>query len=190
VLGLLSEVAGERPLLGVIDDAQWLDRASALALGLVARRLVADSVALVFAERLGSDERELAGVPELVVEGLGDGDARALLSSVVRGPLDDRVRERIIAETRGNPLALLELPLELTPAELAGGFPLPHGPALTGRIEDSFRRRRRSRSPGLEPRARGARPRRKRPSSSAPPAGPSAATASPRRPRSWSGRPS
>jgi DNA-binding CsgD family transcriptional regulator len=140
-LGLLSEVAGERPLLCVVDDAQWLDRASAQALGLIARRLVAESVALVFAVRVPSEEHELAGLPELVVEGLRDGDARALLGSVIRGPLDDRVRDRIVAETRGNPLALLELPRGLTPAQLAGGFGLPHAPPLPDRIEDSFQRR-------------------------------------------------
>src|SRR4051812_2745392 len=140
-LGLLSEVAADGPLLCVVDDAQWLDRASAQALGLIARRLAAESVALVFAARAGSDERELAGLPELVVEGLRDGDARALLGSVIRGPLDRHVRDRIVAETRGNPLALLELPHGLTPAELAGGFGLPHAPPLAGRIEDSFRRR-------------------------------------------------
>src|SRR4051794_7977902 len=140
-LGLLSEVAGERPLLCVVDDAQWLDRASAQALGLIARRLVAESVALVFAVRVPSEEQELARLPELVVEGLRGGDARALLDSVIRGPLDDRVLDRIVAETRGNPLALLELPRGLTPAELAGGFGLPHAPPLPDRIEDSFRRR-------------------------------------------------
>src|SRR3954466_1128323 len=140
-LGLLSEVAADQPLLCVVDDAQWLDRASAQALGLVARRLVAESVALVLAARVGGDERELAGPPELVVEGLRDADARALLGSVIRGPLDDRVRDRIVAETRGNPLALLELPRGLTPAELAGGFGLPHAPPLPDRIEESFRRR-------------------------------------------------
>src|SRR4051794_26298389 len=140
-LGLLSEVADERPLLCVVDDAQWLDRASAQALGLIARRLVAESVALVFAVRVPSEEQELARLPELVVEGLRGGDARALLDSVIRGPLDDRVLDRIVAETRGNPLALLELPRGLTPAELAGGFGLPHAPPLPGRIEESFRRR-------------------------------------------------
>src|SRR3954447_21062784 len=140
-LGLLSEVAGDRPLVCVVDDAQWLDRASAQALGLIARRVVAESVALVFAARVGSDERELAGLPELVVGGLRDGDARALLGSVIRGPLDDHVRDRIVAETRGNPLALLELPRGLTPAELAGGFGPAHAPPLAGRIEDSFQRR-------------------------------------------------
>jgi DNA-binding CsgD family transcriptional regulator len=140
-LGLLSEVAGDRPLLCVVDDAHWLDRASAQALGLVARRLAAESVALVFAVRVPSAEQDLARLPELVVEGLHDGDARALLGSVIRGPLDDHVRDRIVAETRGNPLALLELPRGLTPAELAGGFGLAHAPPLAGRIEDSFRRR-------------------------------------------------
>jgi hypothetical protein len=139
VLSLFSEVAEERPLLCVIDDAQWLDRASAQTLVFVARRLLADSVALVLVARDPSDE--LAGLPRLAVEGLRDGDARALLSSVVRVPLDERVRERLVAETRGNPLALLELPRGLTPAELAGGFGLPDSPGLSGRIEDSFRRR-------------------------------------------------
>jgi hypothetical protein len=139
VLSLVSEVAEERPLLCLVDDAQWLDRASAQALAFVARRLLAESVALVFAVREPSEE--LDGLPELVVKGLRDGDARALLDSAVRGPLDERVRERIVAETRGNPLALLELPRELTHAELAGGFGLPDARELSGRIEDSFRRR-------------------------------------------------
>jgi hypothetical protein len=139
VLGLLSEVAGERPLICVVDDAQWLDRASAQALGFVARRLVAESVGLVFAERESSDE--LAVLPALVVEGLNPGDARALLESVIGAPLDEGVRDRIVAETRGNPLALLELPRGLTTAELAGGFALPDAPSLSGRIEESFQRR-------------------------------------------------
>ncbi|TMK52220.1 MAG: LuxR family transcriptional regulator, partial [Actinobacteria bacterium] len=140
VLGLLSEVADERPLVCLVDDAQWLDRASLQALEFVARRLFADSVGLVFAVRQSGAEQALAGLPELVVEGLGDGDARALLASVIRWPLDERVRDRIIAETRGNPLALLELPRGLAPAELAGGFGLPVQP-LPARIEDSFQRR-------------------------------------------------
>src|SRR6478735_7733358 len=138
-LHLLSQVAEERPLVCVVDDAQWLDRASAQALVFVARRLLAESVALVLVTRVRGDE--LAGFPGLVVEGLGNGDARALLGSVVRGPLDERVRERLVAETRGNPLALLELPRGLTPAELAGGFGLLDTPGLSGRIEDSFRSR-------------------------------------------------
>ena len=139
MLSLLSDVAEEQPLVCVVDDAQWLDRASAQALAFVARRLVAESVGLVFAAREPSDE--LAGLPELVVEGLRDGDARALLDSVLTGPLDERVRDQIVAETRGNPLALLELPAGLTPAELAGGFGLPGAVPLSGRIEESFRRR-------------------------------------------------
>jgi DNA-binding CsgD family transcriptional regulator len=139
VLSLLSEAAEEQPLLCVVDDAQWLDLASAQALVFVARRLLAESVALLLVTRDPSDQ--LSGLPTLVVEGLGDGDARALLGSAVRVPLDERVRERIVAETRGNPLALLELPRGLTSAELAGGFGLPDAPGLSGQIEDSFRRR-------------------------------------------------
>jgi DNA-binding CsgD family transcriptional regulator len=139
VLSLFSEVAEEQPLACVVDDAQWLDLASAQALVFVARRLLAESVALLIATRELNEELE--GLPRLVVEGLRDADARALLGSVLRVPLDDRVRERIVAETRGNPLALLELPRGLTPDELAGGFGLPDVPGLSGRIEDSFRRR-------------------------------------------------
>jgi DNA-binding CsgD family transcriptional regulator len=139
VLSLLAEVAGERPLVCVIDDEQWLDRASAQALGFAARRLAADPVGLVFAAREPS--AELDGLPEFEVGGLGDSDARALLESALTGPLDERVRDVIVAETRGNPLALLELPRGLTPAELAGGFGLPGALPLTGPIEDSFGRR-------------------------------------------------
>ena len=138
VLSLLSEVAGDRPLVVLVDDAQWLDRASAQALGFTARRLAADPVGLVFAAR--DPGAELGGLPELEVGGLPDEDARALLDSALAGPLDERVRDLIVAETRGNPLALLELPRGLGPAELAGGFGLPGAMPLTGRIEDSFRR--------------------------------------------------
>src|SRR5215472_13003825 len=138
VLSLLSEVAGERPLICLIDDHQWLDRASAQALGFAARRLGADPVGLVFAAR--EPGGDLAGLPELEVGGLRDDDARALLASALPGPLDARVRDLIIAETHGNPLALLELPRWLTPAELAGGFGLPGAVPLTDRIEDSFAR--------------------------------------------------
>ncbi|HEY2201897.1 MAG TPA: AAA family ATPase, partial [Solirubrobacteraceae bacterium] len=138
-LSLLSEVAEERPLLCVVDDAQWLDRASAQAIAFAARRLLAEAVVVLFAAREPGDE--LRGLPDLEVRGLRNRDARALLGSVLRVPLDERVRDRIVAETRGNPLALLELPRGLTPAELAGGFGLPDAPALSGRIEDSLRRR-------------------------------------------------
>ena len=141
VLSLLSDVAEEYPLVCLVDDAQWLDRASAQALAFMTRRLVAESVAVVFAVRESGDEQDLTGLPELLVHGLADPDARALLASVITGPLDERVRDRIVAETRGNPLALLELPRGLTPAELAGGFGLPDAPALPGRIEESFGRR-------------------------------------------------
>ena len=138
VLGFLSDVAGERPLICVIDDEQWLDHASAQALGFAARRLAADPVGLVFAAREPSTD--LAGVPELEVAGLHESDARALLDSALTGPLDARVRDLIVAETQGNPLALLELPRGLTSAELAGGFGLPGAVSLSGRIEDSFAR--------------------------------------------------
>jgi DNA-binding CsgD family transcriptional regulator/tetratricopeptide (TPR) repeat protein len=141
VLGLLSDVAEERPLLCLVDDAQWLDRESVQAFELVARRLFAESVALVFAARPTADEQTLTGLPALTLGGLRNSDARALLHSVVRWPLDERVSERIIAETRGNPLALLELPRGLTPAKLAGGFGLPDPMPLTSRIEESFKRR-------------------------------------------------
>src|SRR3954447_4088227 len=140
VLSLLAEAAEEQPLLCVVDDVQWLDRASLQSLVFVARRLFAESVALVFAARQG-EEGLLTALPELVVEGLGDADARALLDSAVPWRMDDRVRDRIVAETRGNPLALLELPRGLTPSELAGGFGLPAVRALPDRIEDSFQRR-------------------------------------------------
>ena len=108
VLGLLSETAGKRPLVCVLDDQQWLDDASAQALGFAARRLAADPVGLVFAARVPG--KDVAGLPELVVEGLAREDARELLSSVLTGPLDEQVRDQIIADTNGNPLALLELP--------------------------------------------------------------------------------
>jgi DNA-binding CsgD family transcriptional regulator len=138
VLGLVSEVAAERPLICVVDDEQWLDRASVQALGFAARRLAADPVGLVFAARVAATE--LTGLPELAVEGLQENDARALLDSVLTGPVDARVRDQIVAETGGNPLALLELPRGLGPADLAGGFGLPATASLPGRIEESFRR--------------------------------------------------
>ena len=139
VLTLLSEVAEERPLLCIVDDAQWLDTASVLTLAFVARRLRADPVGIVFAAREPSDE--LAQLPELEVRGLIDGDARALLASLASFRLDQAVRDRIIAETHGNPLALIELPRGLTTTELAGGFGLLGAQDLPGRIEEGFVRR-------------------------------------------------
>ena len=141
VLGLLSETAGERPLVCVVDDQQWLDHASAQALGFAARRLAADPVGLVFAARVPGED--VAGLPELVVEGLAENDARSLLDSVLTGltgPLDAQVRDRVIADTHGNPLALLELTRGLTPAQLTGGFGVRSAAPLDGRIEESFGR--------------------------------------------------
>ncbi len=140
-LSLLSDVATEKPLLCVVDDAQWLDAASAQVLGFVARRLVAESVAMIFAVREPSLNPELAGLPVLPVDGLNDEDARALLARVIPGRLDERVRDRLIAETMGNPLALLELPRGMSVAELAGGFALPDAAALPVRIEEHYLRR-------------------------------------------------
>jgi DNA-binding CsgD family transcriptional regulator/tetratricopeptide (TPR) repeat protein len=138
-LSLLSDTAEERPLICLVDDAQWLDRASTQTLAFVARRLEAEPVGLLFAARAPSED--LAGLAELVVGGLRADDAGALLDSALTGPLDARVRDRIVSETGGNPLALLELPRGVSPAELAGGFGLPGGMPLSGRIEESFRRR-------------------------------------------------
>ncbi len=139
VLGLLSDIAERQPLVCVVDDEQWLDRASAQVLGFAARRLGAESVGLVFAAREPSSD--IAGLPDLVVERLGEADARALLDAALTAPLDTRVRDQILAETQGNPLALLELPRGLTPQELAGGFGLPSAMRLSGGIEANFRRR-------------------------------------------------
>jgi DNA-binding CsgD family transcriptional regulator len=139
VLSLLSDMADERPLLCVVDDAHLLDRASAQCLAFVARRLLAESVVMLFAARQQSDL--LTGLPELLVEGLRGADARSLLLSVMPGRLDERVADELLAETRGNPLALLELPRGLTAAQLAGGFALPGALSLSGRIEESFVKR-------------------------------------------------
>ena len=139
VLSLLSDAADERPILCLIDDAQWLDRASALTLAFVARRLLAERVGVVFAAREPGEE--LAHLPELEVRGLLRDDARALLSATVWLRLDEPVRDRIVAETHGNPLALLELPRGLTARQLAGGFGLIEAQGLAGRIEESFVRR-------------------------------------------------
>ncbi len=139
VLSLFSEVAEDGPLLCVVDDAQWLDQASALTLAFVARRLLAEPVGIVFATR--DPGEELQHLPGLPLRGLRSGDARALLESAVRFILDEPVRDRIIAETRGNPLALLELPRGFTAAQLAGGFGLPAAMSLQGKIEETFVRR-------------------------------------------------
>jgi DNA-binding CsgD family transcriptional regulator len=139
-LSLLAEVAAERPLLCLVDDAQWLDAASSQVLGFVARRLLAESVAIVFAVRDSTDEPELTGLPELVVGGLPEDDARALLATAIPGRLDERVRDRLLTETRGNPLAILELPRGLAATQLPGGFGL-LGDALSEGIEESFLRR-------------------------------------------------
>ncbi|MFF5083338.1 ATP-binding protein [Actinoplanes sp. NPDC000266] len=135
-LSLLAEAATRRPLLCVVDDAQWVDQASAQVLAFVTRRLQAESVLMLVAAR--EPVRELDGLPARTVEGLDDSDSRALLGTVVRWPLDERVRDAILAEAHGNPLALLELPLAGTPATLAGGFGLPAALPLAGRLEESF----------------------------------------------------
>jgi DNA-binding CsgD family transcriptional regulator len=139
VLGLLAEAADEKPLVTVVDDAQWLDSASARALAFVAHRLLAEKIALVFATRALGDA--LAGLPVLRVEPLGRRDARALLESVLPARLDERVLERIVAETRGNPLALLELPRGLSPTQLAGGFGMLATAPLSASIERGYARR-------------------------------------------------
>ncbi|CND62721.1 transcriptional regulator%2C luxR family [Mycobacterium tuberculosis] len=141
VLGLLADAAREQPLACVVDDAQWLDQASVQALAFAARRLLAESVAIAFAVREPDDALELTGLPELAVGGLPDAEARALLRSAVTGPWDPRVLDRVVAEARGNPLALLELPRESTPAELAGGFGVPSTAGLAGRIQEIYERR-------------------------------------------------
>src|SRR5947209_8263220 len=138
VLSLLAEVAEVQPLVCLVDDAHWLDRASAQALAFVARRLLAERIGILFAVREPSDVNELVGLPELVIGGLADDEARLLLASALPGRLDEHVRDQIVAETRGNPLALLELPRGLTPAELAGGFGLPDARPLASRIEETF----------------------------------------------------
>jgi DNA-binding CsgD family transcriptional regulator len=139
-LSLLSGAAAEQPMLCVVDDAQWLDRASAQALGFVARRLLAEPIALLFATADEPSE-DLAGLPELAVGGLSAGDARTLLDSVASGPVDERVLDRVVAETHGNPLALLEMPRALSLADFTGGFGEDASPALPGRIEKGFQQR-------------------------------------------------
>ena len=139
LLTLLSEAAGDRPLICVIDDEQWLDQASAQALGFVARRLAADPVGLVFGAREPS--AHLAGLPVLEIGGLDSAYARELLDGGLAGPLDDQVRDLIVTEAQGNPLALLELPRSMTTADFAGGFGLPAVPSISVRLEEGFLRR-------------------------------------------------
>ncbi|MGD1221701.1 LuxR C-terminal-related transcriptional regulator [Streptomyces krungchingensis] len=136
-LDLLAGAAEAQPLACLIDDAQWLDGETKETLVFVARRLMAEPMALVFALREPDDHRELTGLPELILGGLSERDARTLLASALPGPLDPRVRDRIVAEAHGNPMALL-LQLPQAPAELAGGFRLPGGRPLAGRIENAF----------------------------------------------------
>jgi DNA-binding CsgD family transcriptional regulator len=137
VLSLLADTAEDQPLACLVDDAQWLDQSTVQCLAFVARRLLAEPVALIFAVREPGED-ELAGLPQLTVPGLADPDARALLASAVHGRLDPQVRDRIVAETRGNPLALLQLPRGRAPADLAGGFWLSDTRPVASRIEHSF----------------------------------------------------
>jgi DNA-binding CsgD family transcriptional regulator len=141
VLSLLAAVAEERPLLCLVEDAQWLDGASSQILGLVARRVRAESVAIVVAVREPAAEHDFDGLSELRLEGLPEQDARMLLGGVITGRFDSRIGDRLVAESRGNPLALLELPRRMTAAELAGGFELPGAGELPAHIEDHYLRR-------------------------------------------------
>src|SRR3954447_14491300 len=138
VLGLLSAASEERPLLCLVEDSQWLDDASGLILGFIARRLLAESVAIVVAVREPNARHDFDGLPELLLRGLGEEDAHTLLMRAVPGRLDDRVRDRIVAETRGNPLALLDLPRSMSAAELAGGFELLVATDLPRPLEDHY----------------------------------------------------
>ena len=139
VLSLLADTAKRQPLICLIDDEQWLDRASAQALAFVARRPGDESVGLIFATQLATEE--LSGLPELHLDGLSNADARTLLDRALNAPLDPVIREQIVTESRGNPLALLELPRGITPAQLAGGFALPAVMPVASSLEDSFMRR-------------------------------------------------
>ena len=141
VLSLLAENAAARPLVCLVDDAQWLDEASSRVLGFIGRRLLAESVLLLFAVREAADERMFPSLPTLTLEGLTDEDARALLKAAVPGQLDERVCDRIVAETRGNPLGLLELARRLSEAELAGGFAGPPTASLPSRLQDHYLQR-------------------------------------------------
>jgi hypothetical protein len=141
VLSLLADAAEERPLLCIVDDAQWLDRVSAQTLAFVARRVLAERVGLVFGLRASADRHALDGLPELLIEGLPADDARRLLDASIPGLLDAGVKARLLAEAGGNPLALLELPRGRPPAAVAGGFGLPHAWPLSARLENGFAER-------------------------------------------------
>ncbi|HEX5521169.1 MAG TPA: hypothetical protein VFX29_05705, partial [Longimicrobiaceae bacterium] len=138
---LAFAVSPRRPLVCLIDDLRWMDQVSVQLLQFVARRLLAEPIAMIFAIRESNDGPQLAGLRELVIDGLADADARQLLDAAMPGRMDERVRERILAEARGNPLALLELPHDSSPASVAGGFGLPSELALQRRIEASFQHR-------------------------------------------------
>jgi DNA-binding NarL/FixJ family response regulator len=140
VLSLLSEIAESQPLVCLVDDSHWIDRASAQVLGFVARRLAAESVVLIFAARASVDTPALASVPELTLAPLSDSDAREVLQTAITGKLDEPVRDRIVAEARGNPLALLEVAHAWTPMALAGGFGLPDGASVSAKVGEIFRR--------------------------------------------------
>jgi DNA-binding CsgD family transcriptional regulator len=137
-LTMLADVAEQQPLICVVDDAQWLDQASAQILGFVGRRLLAERVAIVCAARSGPGDHVLDTLPEIHIGGLGDSDARELLRENVRGPLDGDVFDQIVAESHGNPLALVELPRTWSAPDLAGGFALPDSQRVAGRIEQSY----------------------------------------------------
>ena len=141
VLTLLADVAEAQPLICLIDDGQWLDKASALVLGFVARRLAAESVVMIFALREPGEIPDFADLPQLAVGPLEEPDARTILVSAITGRIDEPVRERMLAEAAGNPLALLELPRDWTPAAFAGGFGLPDSLSVSAKVEESFRRR-------------------------------------------------
>ncbi len=136
LLNLLSLLTAKRPVLCVVDDAQWLDTPSAHAISFAARHVSKEAVAFLFGARRLTDE--VRGLAELMVNGLGDQDARQLLETAIPARLDDLVIERLVAETHGNPLAILELPRGLTPSQLAGGFGLPASVTLAGQIEESL----------------------------------------------------
>ena len=140
-LTLLAEASDTQPLLCVIDDAQWLDAATAQIVEFVARRLLAERVALVCAARAPTGNGTLAGLPALPITGLGDNDARALLFENLPGPIDASVCEQLLVECHGNPLALLELPRTWDAKDLAGGFGLPTRQSIVTRIEQSYTKR-------------------------------------------------